>query len=53
MTYNEAITLFKDRKEMAKALGVTRQAISLYSKQPDKDLPNYRVLQIEMYTRNR
>lgn len=52
MTFNEAIKLFKSRREMAEALGVTRQAISLYSKKPNKNLPNYRTLQIEHYFRN-
>jgi len=53
MTFNEAIKLFKNRREMAEALGVTRQAISLYSMKPEKDLPNYRVLQIEHYFANK
>ncbi|MGA1048591.1 MAG: hypothetical protein ACO3UU_11290 [Minisyncoccia bacterium] len=53
MTFNEAIKLFKNRREMAEALGVTRQAISLYSMKPEKDLPNYRVLQIEHYFGNK
>lgn len=53
MTFNEAIKLFKNRSEMAKALGVTRQAISLYSKKPKRDLPNYRILQIEYFIKNK
>ena len=53
MTFNEAIKLFKNRRAMAEALGVTRQAISLYSKKPEKNLPNYRVLQIEHYFGNK
>ena len=53
MTFKEAIKLFKNRREMADALGVTRQAISLYSKKPDKDLPNYRVIQIEHYLQHK
>ena len=53
MTFNEAIKLFKNRREMAEALGVTRQAISLYSMKPDKPLPYYREIQIEHYFKSR
>ena len=49
MTFNEAIKLFKNRREMAQALGVTKQAISLYSLTPNKPLPYYREIQIEHY----
>jgi hypothetical protein len=53
MTFNEAIKLFKNRREMAQALGVTRQAISLYSLKPEKQLPYYREIQIEHYFNNK
>lgn len=44
MTKDEAIALFGSRAEMARALGVTRQAVSKWDK--DK-LPPLRVYQIK------
>jgi len=54
MTYNEAMAKFNNsRRELAKALDVSTQAISKWGKHPDKPIPYYRAIQIEHYFQNR
>jgi len=53
MTFNEAIKHFKNRSQMCKELDVTRQAVSLWAKKPDKPLPKIRQWQIEMILHNK
>lgn len=54
MTYNEAMAKFNNsRRELAKALDVSTQAISKWGKQPDKPIPYYRAIQIEHYFQNK
>jgi len=47
MTFKEAIKLFNSRSEMCDVLGVTRQAVSIWSKNPDKPLPKVRQWQLK------
>jgi len=53
MTFNEAIQHFKNRSHMCKELDVTRQAVSLWAKKPDKQLPKIRQWQIQMILQNK
>ena len=53
MTFNEAIKHFKNRSQMCKELDVTRQAVSLWAKKPNKPLPKIRQWQIEMILQNK
>lgn len=39
--------MFDSRREMCDVLGVTRQAVSIWSKTPDKPLPKVRQWQIK------
>lgn len=52
MTFNEAIKLFKDRKEMCQVLGVTKQAVSIWSLRPNEPLPKARQWQIKWLMAN-
>lgn len=54
MTFKEALEKFNNNKSlMARELGVTRQAVSLWSKKPDKELPDYRSIQVDYVIQNR
>lgn len=46
MTYQEAVSHFKTKYQMAKALGLTRQAVQHWSKNLDKPIPELRAYQI-------
>lgn len=48
MTYNEALEKFGgSRRELAKALDISTQAVAYWAKTPDKEIPNYRAIQIK------
>lgn len=48
MTYNEAVEKFGgSRRELAKALDISTQAVAHWAKTPDKDIPDYRAIQIK------
>ena len=47
MTYQEAVSYFKTKYQMAKALGLTRQAVQHWSKNLDKPIPELRAYQIK------
>jgi len=48
MTYNEAVELFNgSRRQLAKALDVSTQAVAYWAKHPDKNIPDYRAIQIK------
>jgi len=47
MTYQEAVSHFKTKYQMAKALGLTRQAVQHWSKNLDKPIPELRAYQIK------
>ena len=48
MTYNEAVEKFRgSRRELAKALDISTQAVAHWAKTPDKDIPDYRAIQIK------
>ena len=53
MTFNEAIQHFKNRSHMCKELDVTKQAVSLWAKKPNKPLPKIRQWQIQMILQNK
>lgn len=53
MTYNEAVQKFNgSRRELAKALDVSTQAVAYWAKHPDREIPNYRTIQIEYVLKN-
>lgn len=48
MTYNEAIEKFGgSRRRLAKALDISTQAVAYWARHPDKDIPDYRAIQID------
>lgn len=48
MTYNEAVEKFGgSRRELAKALDISTQAVAHWAKTPDRDIPDYRAIQIK------
>lgn len=47
MTYKEAVAKFGSRRKLANALDISTQAVAYWAKNPDKEIPSYRAIQIE------
>lgn len=54
MTFKEALQKFNNNKSlMARELGVTRQAVAIWARKPDKELPDYRSIQVDYVIKNK
>jgi len=54
MKFKEALEKFNNNKSlMARELGVTRQAVAVWARKPDKELPDYRAIQVDYVIKNK
>jgi DNA-binding transcriptional regulator YdaS (Cro superfamily) len=52
MTYKEAVAKFGSRRKLANALDISTQAVAYWAKNPDREIPSYRAIQIEYILKN-